>query len=90
MKSVIIEGATYRTTALKWAYNEEKERGSIAYIADLAPAHISARIVFMNNADADKVLGTNGPGWNVVNDSILKDGLEGRLIYVHPDTSTGV
>jgi hypothetical protein len=87
MKSVIVEGENYVTTALGWTQDQTKP---IGMVIDLAPAHICARVIFINPSDASAALGTKGDSWAVQNDSIPKYGLEGRVIYMHPDVTTPV
>jgi hypothetical protein len=83
VKSVIVEGANASTTALGWTTNPAKP---IVTVVDLAPAHVNdVRVVFANDFDAEDARTTSGNGWYVLHDSFLKYGLDGTVIYVHPD-----
>jgi len=84
MKSVIIEGQNAATAALGLTQNPAKP---IVIVVDLGPAHANrVRVVFASDADADAALAAGRlDGCFVLHDSVLKYGLDGRIIYMHPD-----
>jgi hypothetical protein len=83
VKSVIVEGPNAATGALGWTRNPAKP---IWTVVDLAPALVNdVRVAFVNDHDADDALRTSGDGWFVLHDSFLKYGLEGTVLYMHPE-----
>jgi hypothetical protein len=58
----------------------------IVIVLDLAPIHPNcARMVYANDSDADAALAVGRlNGCFVLHDNIPKYGLEGRIIYMHP------
>ena len=87
MKSVIVEGQNAATAALGLTQNPSKP---IVMVVDLGTAHVNCvRVVFANDADADTALaGGRLDSCFVLHDSVLKYGLDGSIIYIHPDAPT--
>jgi len=83
MKSVIIEGQDAAKAALGLTQNPAVP---IVIVLDLAPMHVNCvRVVYANDSDADAALAAGRlDGCFVLHDSIPKYGLEGRIIYMHP------
>lgn len=83
MKSVIVEGRDATKAALGLT---EVPEVPIVIVLDLAPIHPNcARMVYANDSDADTALAVGRLNdCFVLHDSIPKYGLEGRIIYMHP------